>query len=190
MPIGTRRVAKTVLIGAVPPIMVKTQANPDGLPIEVFDGLRNSLISDRSQFYRDFAKPFYGVNFDGSAVTQATLDQFWLLSIQAGLINAFECIKAFSETDYTADLKRFDVPTLFIHREDDQIVPIRDSARKAAPLVRGAKEIYYPGAPNGLTVTHRDRIIRTFLRSSRHKSEPARGGVRCLPLCSKRLPPG
>ena len=165
---GTSRVAKAVLIAAVPPIMVKTAANPEGLPIEVFDGLRAGLAKDRSQFYKDFAINFYGANRPGAKVSQGLLDQFWLLSMQAGLKNAYECIKAFSETDFTEDLKKFDVPTLLIHGEDDQIVPVRDSSVKAARLIKGAKDIYYPGAAHGITATLKDQInadLLAFLQS-------------------------
>src|SRR5436190_21491839 len=147
---GTKRVAAAVLIAAVPPIMVKSAANPEGLPIEVFDGLRSDLAKDRSQFYKDLAVLFYGANRPGAKVSQGTLEQFWLWSMQAGLKNAYESIKAFSETDHTEDLKKFDVPTLVMHGEDDQIVPVKDSAKKSAKLIKGAKEIYYPGAPHGL----------------------------------------
>ena len=165
---GTSRVAKAVLIAAVPPIMVKTAANPEGLPIEVFDGLRAGLAKDRSQFYKDFAINFYGANRPGAEVSQGLLDQFWLLSMQAGLKNAYECIKAFSETDFTEDLKKFDVPTLLIHGEDDQIVPVRDSAVKSARLIKGAKDIYYPGAAHGITATLQDQVnadLLAFLQS-------------------------
>ncbi|MEW9526238.1 alpha/beta hydrolase [Agrobacterium radiobacter] len=160
---GTKRVAKTVLIGAVPPVMVKSATNPEGLPIEAFDAIRAGLAKDRSQFYRDFALPFYGANRPGSSVSQSTLDQFWRLSMQAGLLNAYECVKAFSETDFTEDLRKFDVPTLLLHGEDDQIVPIKDSAVKSARLIKGAKEIYYPGAPHGITATHQDQVNADLL---------------------------
>ena len=165
---GTKRVAKAVLIAAVPPLMLKSSSNPEGLPMEVFDDLRKNLFKDRSQFYEDLALMFYGANRPGAQVSQGTLDQFWLWSMQAGLKNAYESIKAFSETDFTEDLKKFDVPTLVMHGEDDQIVPVKDSARKSARLIRGAKEIYYPGAPHGLTSTHQDQVNRdllAFLRS-------------------------
>lgn len=165
---GTTRVAKAVLIAAVPPIMVKTAANPEGLPIEVFDGLRASLLKDRSQFYKELAVQFYGANRPGAKVSQGLLDQFWLWSMQAGLKNAYDCIKAFSETDFTEDLEKFDVPTLVLHGEDDQIVPVRDSARKSARVIKGAKDIYYPGAPHGITATHQDQIntaLLAFLRA-------------------------
>ena len=165
---GTARVSKAVLIAAVPPIMVKTAANPEGLPIEVFDGLRASLLKDRSQFYRELAVQFYGANRPGAKVSQGLLDQFWLWSMQAGLKNAYDCIKAFSETDFTEDLKKFDVPTLVLHGEDDQIVPVRDSARKSARIIKGAKDVYYPGAPHGITATHQDQVnteLLAFLRA-------------------------
>jgi non-heme chloroperoxidase len=165
---GSKRVAKVVLIAAVPPIMLKTQANPEGLSMEVFDGLRAGLVKDRSQFYRDLAIQFYGANRSGAKVSQGTLDQFWLWSMQAGLKNAYESIKAFSETDFTEDLKKIDVPALVLHGEDDQIVPVKDSAKKSAKLIKSAKEIYYPGAPHGITATHQDQVnfhLLEFLRS-------------------------
>jgi len=171
---GTKRVAGAVLLSAVPPIMLKSASNPEGLPMEVFDGLRNGLVKNPSQFYKDLAPMFYGANRPGSKVPQGVLDQFWLWSMQAGLKGAYESIKAFSETDFTEDLKKFDVPTLVLHGEDDQIVPIKDSAKKSAKLVKGAKEIYYPGAPHGLTATHQDRLnadllefVRTVQKSSK-----------------------
>jgi non-heme chloroperoxidase len=160
---GTKRVAKAVLIAAVPPIMVKSATNPEGLPIEVFDDMRSGLIKDRSQFYKDLAIAFYGANREGAKVSKGILDQFWLWSMQAGLKNAYESIKAFSETDFTEDLKKFDVPTLVMHGEDDQIVPVKDAAKKSARLIKGAKEIYYPGAPHGLTATHQDRLNADLL---------------------------
>jgi non-heme chloroperoxidase len=160
---GTRRVARAVLIAAVPPLMVRTPANPDGLPIELFDGLRSALVRDRSQTYKEFASQFYGANRPGAQVSQGTLDQFWLWSMQAGLKNAYESIKAFSETDFTEDLKRFDVPTLVMHGEDDQIVPVKESAKKSARLIAGAAEIYYPGLSHGLTATHPDLVNRDLL---------------------------
>jgi len=166
---GTARVAKAVLIAAVPPIMLKTAANPEGLPIEVFDAIRAGLAKDRSQFYKDLAIQFYGANRPGAKVSQGLLDQFWTWSMQSGLLNAYECVKAFSETDFTNDLKRFDVPTLVLHGEDDQIVPVKDSAVKSARLIKGAKDIYYPGAPHGITATHQDQVnaeLLAFLRGS------------------------
>ena len=163
---GTKRVAKAVLVAAVPPIMLKSATNPEGLPMDVFDNLRRDIMKDRSQFYKDLAVSFYGAN-KGTKVSQGTLDQFWLWSMQAGLLNAYESIRAFSETDFTEDLKKFDVPTLVMHGEDDQIVPVKDSAKKSAKLIKGAKEIYYPGAPHGVTATHQDQVnsdLLTFLR--------------------------
>ena len=173
---GTKRVEKVVLIAAVPPLLLKTETNPEGLPIEVFDGLRASLAKDPSQFYKDFAMMFYGANRAGAKVSQGILDQFWLWSMQAGLKSAYECIKAFSETDFTEDLKKFDVPTLVMHGEDDQVVPIKDSAKKSAKLIKGAQEIYYPGRPHGLTATHQDEVntdLLKFLRSA----QKARGAA-------------
>src|SRR5216110_3057338 len=161
---GTKRVAKAVLIAAVPPLMLKTAANPEGLPIEVFDKIRADLIKDPSEYYRDLATSFYGANRPGAKVSQGILDQFWLWSMQAGLLNAYESIKAFSETDFTEDLKKFDVPTLVMHGEDDQIVPIKDSAKKSARLIKGAQEIYYPGRPHGLTATHQDEVNADLLK--------------------------
>jgi non-heme chloroperoxidase len=160
---GTKRVAGAVLLAAVPPIMLKSTTNPEGLPMDVFDNLRRSLVKNPSQFYRDLAPMFYGANRTGANVPQGTLDQFWLWSMQAGLKNAYESIKAFSETDFTEDLKKFDVPALVMHGEDDQIVPVKDSARKSARLIKGAKEIYYPGAPHGLTATHQDQVNADLL---------------------------
>jgi len=173
---GTKRVAKAVLVAAVPPIMVKSAANPEGLPIEVFDKLRSDLTKNPSQFYKDLAAPFYGANRPGANVPQGTLDQFWLWSMQAGLLGAYESIKAFSETDFTEDLKKIDVPTLVMHGEDDQIVPVKDSAKKSARLITGAKEIYYPGAPHGLTATHQDQVntdLLAFLREPQKRSTAA-----------------
>jgi non-heme chloroperoxidase len=165
---GTDRVAKAVLISAVPPIMLQTPANPEGLPMQVFDEMRAGLMKDRSQFYEELAVKFYGANRQGSNISQGLLDQFWLWSMQAGLLNAYESVKAFSETDFTDDLKKFDVPTLILHGEDDQIVPVDDSSRKSARLIQGAKEVYCAGAPHGLTATHQDQVnthLLDFVRS-------------------------
>ena len=161
---GTKRVAAAVLVAAVPPVMVKSSSNPEGLPIEVFNKMRSDLVKNPSQFYKDLAIPFYGANRPGANVPQGTLDQFWLWSMQAGLLNAYESIKAFSETDLTEDLKKFDVPTLVMHGEDDQIVPVHDSARKSAKLIKNAKEIYYPGRPHGLTATHQEEVNSDLLK--------------------------
>lgn len=160
---GTSRVAKVVLIAAVPPLLLKTDANPEGLPIEIFDDLRAALARDRAQFYKDFAIPFFGANKDGARVSQGMLEQFWLWGMQAGLKNAYESIKAFSETDFTEDLKKFDVPTLLLHGEDDQIVPVRESSVKSARLIKGAKDVYFPAAPHGITATHQDEINKELL---------------------------
>jgi non-heme chloroperoxidase len=181
---GTARVAKAVLIAAVPPIMLKTPANPEGLPIEVFDSIRAGLARDRSQFYQELAIQFYGANRPGAQVSQGLLDQFWTWSMQAGLLNAYESVKAFSETDFTEDLKQFDVPTLVLHGEDDQIVPVKDSAMKSARLIKGAKDVYYPGAPHGITATHQDQVnaeLLAFLRGSR---EPSRRDDRMMAAAS------
>lgn len=161
---GTKRVARAILIAAVPPLMLKSASNPEGLPIEVFDKIRSDLVNDPSQFYKDLAVLFYGANRPGAKVSRGILDQFWLWSMQAGLKNAYESIKAFSETNQTEDLKKFDVPTLVLHGEDDQIVPIKNSAKKSARLINGAKEIYYPGAPHGLTATHQGQVNADLLK--------------------------
>jgi non-heme chloroperoxidase len=166
---GTKRISKAALIAAVPPLMLKTADNPDGLPIEVFDQIRNSSLADRSQLYQDFAGgPFFGSNRDGAKVSQGMIDLFWLQGMQAGHKNTFDCIKAFSETDFTEDLKKFDIPTLIIHGDDDQIVPIKSSALQSAKLVKNATLKIYEGAPHGLTDTHKERLnndLLEFLRS-------------------------
>jgi non-heme chloroperoxidase len=161
---GTARLAKAALISAVPPLMLKTAQNPDGLPIEVFDGLRNGSLADRSQLYKDLASgPFFGFNRPNAKVSQGRIDWFWLQGMLAGHKNAFDCIKAFSETDFTEDLKKFDVPTLIIHGDDDQIVPIGAAAIAAAKLVKNATLKVYPGAPHGLTNTHKDQLNADLL---------------------------
>jgi non-heme chloroperoxidase len=165
---GTARLAKAVLVGAVPPLMLKTASNPGGLPIEVFDQIRAGVITDRSQYYKDLSVPFYGANRPGSKVSQGILDMFWLWSMQVGLKAAYDCIKAFSETDQTEDLKCFDIPTLIIHGDDDQIVPISDSALLSAKLVEDATLKVYPGAPHGLMSTHKQQFnedLLAFLKS-------------------------
>jgi non-heme chloroperoxidase len=165
---GASRVAKAALIAAVPPIMLQSDANPEGLPREVFNGMRASLAHDRSQFYRDLAVQFYGANRPDAKISRGVLEQFWLWSMQAGLKNAYDSIKAFSETDFTEDLQKFDIPTLVLHGEDDQIVPVHDSAKKSARLIKNSQEIYYPGAPHGLTATHQDQFnadLLAFVRS-------------------------
>lgn len=165
---GTARLAKAVLVGAVPPLMLKTASNPGGLPIEVFDQIRAGVITDRSQYYKELSVPFYGANRPDSKVSQGILDMFWLWSMQVGLKAAYDCIKAFSETDQTEDLKRFDIPTLIIHGDDDQIVPIADSALLSAKLVEDATLKVYPGAPHGLMSTHKQQFnedLLAFLKS-------------------------
>ncbi|MFD9213480.1 alpha/beta fold hydrolase [Streptomyces sp. NPDC087659] len=149
---GTGRVAKAVLLGAIPPLMLKTEANPEGLPREVFDEIREGVLADRSQFYKDLSAPFYGANRDGSTVSQGTRDAFWLWSMTVGIKGAHDCIKAFSETDLTEDLKKIDVPTLIVHGDDDQIVPVVASGDKSSKLVKGAVYKVYPGAPHGLSM--------------------------------------
>jgi len=160
---GQWRVAKAVLISAVPPLMLKTDANPDGLPIEAFDQIRVGVLADRSQFWKDLSAPFYGANRTDNKVSQGLRDSFWLQGMMAGHKAVYDCIKAFSETDFTEDLKKIDVPTLIIHGDDDQIVPIDDSARLSAKLVKGAKLKVIPGAPHGLCSTMKDQINKELL---------------------------
>ena len=164
---GTSRLSRVILVGAIPPLMVKTVANPGGLPIEAFNQLRAGAAGDRSQFYKDLSVPFFGANRPGSKVSQGTRDSFWLWSMQVGYKAAYDCIKVFSETDLTEDLKRIDVPTLIIHGDDDQIVPIANSAYLSAKLVKNATLRVYPGAPHGLFATHREQLnsdLLTFVR--------------------------
>ncbi|MFD0035687.1 alpha/beta fold hydrolase [Streptomyces sp. NPDC127172] len=149
---GTARVAKLVLLGAIPPLMLKTEANPEGLPIEVFDEIRQGVLTDRSQYYKDLSAPFYGANREGSTVSQGTRDEFWLWSMTVGIKGAYDCIKAFSETDTTEDLKKVDVPTLIVHGDDDQIVPIVSAGDKSSKIVKGAQYKVYKGAPHGLAM--------------------------------------
>ncbi|AVZ71526.1 alpha/beta hydrolase [Streptomyces lunaelactis] len=160
---GTARVAKAVLLGAVPPLMLKTDANPEGLPIEVFDGIREGVRADRSQFYKDLSESFYGANRPGSAVSQGMRDSFWLWSMQVGLKAAYDCVEQFSETDFTEDLKRFDVPTFIAHGDDDQIVPIVAAANKSVELVKDATLKVYPGAPHGLNGAYEEAFNRDLL---------------------------
>lgn len=166
---GTSRVAKAALISAVPPLMARTDANPGGLPVEVFDGIRAASIADRSQLYRDLAAgPFFGYNRAGVTPSQGTIDWFWLQGMMGGHRNTYECIRAFSETDFTEDLRMFDVPTLLLHGDDDQVVPIGAAAHESAKLIPGAKLIVYEHAPHGITDTHKDRLnadLLDFLRS-------------------------
>lgn len=166
---GTSRVAKAVLIGAVTPLMLKTPANPGGSPIEVFDQMRAAVLADRSQFFRELAVPFYGANRPNAKVSQGLRDSFWLQGMQAGFKAVYDCIKAFSETDLTEDLKKFDVPTLILHGDDDQIVPIGASALLSCKLVKGATLKVYPGLPHGMCSTHKNQInadLYAFLRQA------------------------
>jgi non-heme chloroperoxidase len=160
---GTKRVAKAVLIAAVTPLMLKTAANPGGLPIDAFDKIRAGVLADRSQFFKDFSAPFYGANRPNSKVSQGLRDSFWLQGMLAGFKSVFDCIKAFSETDFTEDLKKFDVPTLIMHGDDDQIVPISSSAMLSSKIVKGSTLKVYSGLPHGLCSTHKDQINADLL---------------------------
>ncbi len=160
---GAKRVAKTVLISAVPPLMLKTAANPGGLPIEAFDHIRAGVLADRSQFFQDLSMSFYGANRSGAKVSQGLRDSFWLQGMLAGHNAVLDCIKAFSETDFTDDLKKFDVPTLIIHGDDDQIVPISAAAMQSSKLVKGAVLKIYPGAPHGLCSTLKNKVNADLL---------------------------
>jgi non-heme chloroperoxidase len=160
---GTKRVARAVLISAVPPLMVKTPANPAGLPIEAFDALRASVLADRSQFFEDLSAPFYGYNRPGVKVSQGVRDSFWMQGMLCGHNAAYDCIKVFSETDFTEDLKKFDVPTLILHGDDDQIVPIGAAALLSSKLVKGATLKVYPGAPHGMCTTLKDKVNEDLL---------------------------
>jgi non-heme chloroperoxidase len=160
---GTRRVAKVVLLGAITPFLLKTESNPGGVPVEVFDGLRAGVLADRSQFYKDLSAAFYGANRDNSSVSQGVRDAFWLMSMTVGMKSAVDCIKAFSESDFRDDLKRFDVPTLVAHGDDDQIVPFPVSAPLTANQIPGAILKVYPDAPHGLATTHKDEFNADLL---------------------------
>jgi non-heme chloroperoxidase len=170
---GTTRVAKAVLVDAVPPGLLKTAKNPDGLPMEVFDQIRAALKADRSQFWKDFSVPFYSANRAGSKVSQGVLDAFWRLSMQACLTAAYECVKAFSETDFTDDLKKFDVPTLVIHGDDDQVVPINVGGLRSAKMIKDATLKVYKGAPHGLMTTHQEQFNNDLLAFVRQQPEAA-----------------
>jgi non-heme chloroperoxidase len=165
---GTKRVAKAVLIGAVPPLMLKTQGNPNGAPIEVFDQIRNGVLTDRAQYFKDLSMPFYGYNKSGAKISEGLRESFWMQGMMCSLPAAYSCIKAFSETDMTEDLKKFDVPTLIMHGDADQIVPISDSAMLSAKLIKGATLKVYSGLPHGMCSTHKDMInadLSEFIRS-------------------------
>ena len=176
---GTKRVAKAVLISAIPPLMLKTANNPNGTPIETFDGLRAATLADRSQFLKDLSAPFFGANRAGSKVSQGLRDSFWLQGMLCGFVGFYQCIKAFSETDLTEDLKKFDVPTLIIHGDDDQIVPIVASAMLSSKIVKGAVLKVYPGAPHGLPSTLKDQLNQDLLAFIQEPAvSPTREAVR------------
>jgi len=160
---GTSRVAKVVLVGAIPPLMLQTPANPGGLPLSVFDDIRAGVVKDRSQYFKDLSVPFYGANRPGASVSQGVLDAFWRLGMQAGFASAYDCIKVFSETDLTGDLEKIDVPTLIVHGDDDQIVPIGASAFLAAKMVKQATLTIYRGAGHGIPTTLKDRLNADLL---------------------------
>jgi non-heme chloroperoxidase len=160
---GTGRVAKAVLIGAIPPLLLKTATNPGGLPIDVFDEMRTNVVADRSQYWKDLSLPFYGYNRPGAKISEGVRDFFWLQSMMAGFPASYFCIRAFSETDLTEDLKKFDVPTLVLHGDDDQLVPIADSALLSSNIIRDAQLKVYEGAPHGLCTTHKDRVNEELL---------------------------
>ena len=181
---GTDRVAKVALVDAVPPLLLKSDSNPEGLPIDVFDQLRKALTTDASQFWRDFSAPFYGANRPGAKVSQGIHDAFWLMSMQCGLAAAYQCIKAFSETDFRDDLKKIDVPTLIIHGDDDQVVPIAVGGNRTAKMIKGATYKVYAGAPHGLMSTHTERFnadLLAFAREGARSAHPARGSGREAP---------
>jgi non-heme chloroperoxidase len=169
---GTKRVAAAVLVSAIPPLMLKTPANPEGLPMEVFDQLREGVRKDRSQFFKDLSGPFYGANRPGSTVSQGVRDEFWLQGMIAGFPACYDCIKVFSETDTTEDLKKFDVPTLIIHGDDDQIVPIVAAALKSSKIVPNAELKIYEGAPHGLPTTLKDRLNSDLLEFFKNRVRP------------------
>ncbi|MBY3483400.1 alpha/beta fold hydrolase [Rhizobium laguerreae] len=166
---GTKRVSKVVLVGAVPPLMLKTDANPEGTPIEAFDGIRKGTATDRSQFYKDLTMPFYGFNREGAKVNEGLRETFWLMGMEGGIKGEYDCIREFSEVDYTDDLKKIDKPTLIIHGDDDQIVPIAAAGLKSAKIVKNATLKVYPGAPHGLAQTQADKFnadVMTFIKAA------------------------
>ncbi len=161
---GTKRVKKAGLVSAVPPLMLKTEANPGGLPIDVFDGIRAGLLANRAQLFKDIPSgPFFGYNRPGAKPSQGVIDAWWLQGMMGGHKNTYDSIKAFSETDFTEDLKKFDVPTIIIHGDDDQVVPIDAAARASATLVKNSQLVVYPGAPHGITDTHKDKLNADML---------------------------
>ena len=175
---GTERVAKAVLVDAVTPGMLKTAKNPTGIPIEEFDKLRAGIKADRSQFWKDFSIPFYGVNRPGSKVSQGVLDAFWLMSMAAGFAAAYECIKAFSESDFTEDVKRFDIPTLVIHGDDDQIVPINVAGLRSSKMIKDATLKVYNGAPHGLMSTDKEQFNADLLQFANQETRAAEAAAR------------
>jgi len=175
---GTKRVAKAVLVSAVPPFMLRTADNPEGMPIAVFDQIRAGMVTDRSQFYTDLSAPFYGANRPGSTVSQGVRDQFWRLSMQAGLAGAYQCVEAFSATDFREDLKKIDVPTLILHGDDDQIVPLAVGGQRSAKMIKDAVLKVYPGAPHGLMSTHQQQFNADLLEFIGQASRAARPSPR------------
>ena len=175
---GTKRVAKAVLVGAIPPLMLKTPDNPEGLPIDGFNQIRAGVLADRSQFYKDLSFPFYGANRPDSKVSEGVRDAFWLMSMQAGMPAAYDCVKAFSETDFRQDLPKIDVPTLVIHGDDDQIVPLSVGGARSSKMIRGAVLKVYKGAPHGLTTTHKDQINADLLAFAKEQQPQATTATR------------
>ncbi len=186
---GTERVAKAVLVGAIPPFMLKTPDNPEGLPIEAFDQIRSGVGADRSQFYKDLSASFFGANRPGSTVSQGVRDAFWLMSMQAGMPAAYDCIKAFSESDFREDLKKVDVPTLVIHGDDDQIVPINVGGLRSSKLISGATLKVYKGAPHGLFATHKQQFNADLLEFSRQQPEAAASARRSAAAATSEVSP-
>lgn len=170
---GSARIAKAVLISAVPPLMVRTPSNPGGLPMEIFDQIRSAILADRSQCFKDIAIPFYGADRPGAQISKGLRQSFWLQGMMAGFKAVFDCVKAFSETDFTDDLRSFDIPTLILHGHDDQIVPIDISARLSERLIRDARLHVYPGAPHGMCSTHKDQVNRDLLDFLSHRGRMA-----------------
>jgi non-heme chloroperoxidase len=176
---GTERVAKAVLVDAVPPLLLRTDTNPEGIPLELFDQMRGAILADRSQFWKELSQTFYGANRPGAHVSQGTHDAFWRMSMQCGVAAAYDCVKAFSETDFREDLKKIDVPTLVIHGDDDQVVPISVGGKRSARMIRNATLKVYPGAPHGLMSTHRGRFhadLLAFARGEARSAVPGRRG--------------
>ena len=182
---GSKRVAKAVLVGAVTPGMLKTPSNPDGVPISAFDQIRAGVIADRSQFWKDLSSSFYGANRPGSKVSQGVRDTFWLMGMQVGLAAAYDCVEAFSESEFTEDLKKFDIPTLIIHGDDDQIVPITVGGLRAAKMIKNAVLKVYKGAPHGLMSTHKDEFNSDLLEFARLGAESSEVATRTRPTLSR-----